>query len=135
MTALETIAAELGAPGGWREDYGSWWLRPETVDVRRLAALMNFNDARLITITAMELPDGGGIRLDYHWDLNGTLATVVTKAQDGRIPSILDLCDAADWIEREVHEYFAIEFTGRVCEPLFLRPGVAPGVNLHKEDE
>ena len=38
-------------------------------------------------------------------------------------------------LEREIHEYFAIEFTGRECAPLFLRPGTQPGINLHKEDE
>jgi hypothetical protein len=135
MSILETIAIEIGAEGGWQDEHGSLWLRPGSLDVRRMAIEMNARDARFVTITASELPENGGIRMDYHWDLEGALLTITTKAEDGRIPSIYDLCPAADWIEREIHEYFAVEFEGRECAPLFLRAGVAPGVNLRKEDE
>jgi len=37
-----------------------------------------------------------------------------------------------DWIEREIHEEYAIEFTGRAYEPLLLRAGDAAGVNLRE---
>ncbi len=42
------------------------------------------------------------------------------------IESIYDLCEAVDWIEREIHEGFAIDFTGREYEPLLLRQGDTP---------
>jgi hypothetical protein len=132
---LEALAEQMGIAGEWEDRNGSLWLSPEALDVRRMATVMNTSDARLVTITAIELPEGEGIRLDYHWDLDGTLATVITKAENGSAASIYDLCPAADWIEREIHEYFAIEFAGRQCDPLFLRAGAAPGINLHKEDE
>ena len=48
------------------------------------------------------------------------------------IGSIYDICEAADWIEREIHEEFAIDFTGRVYEPLLLREGDKPGLYLHE---
>jgi hypothetical protein len=38
-----------------------------------------------------------------------------------------------DWIEREIHEGFALDFSGRVYEPLLLRQGDTPGVNLREE--
>jgi hypothetical protein len=38
-----------------------------------------------------------------------------------------------DWIEREIHEGFTVEFTGREYEPLQLRPGAKLGVNLREE--
>jgi len=135
MTDLRPIATEMGVDAAWQEHGGSFWLNPESLDVRRMAERMNAHDARFVTITALELPEGGGIRLDYHWDVGGTLATVSTLAENGAVASIYDLCEAADWIEREIHEYFAIEFTGRDCAPLLLRSDVAPGVLLHKEDE
>ena len=50
-----------------------------------------------------------------------------------KIETIYDLCEAADWIEREVHEGFAIDFIGREYEPLLLRQGDKPGVNLREE--
>jgi NADH:ubiquinone oxidoreductase subunit C len=43
------------------------------------------------------------------------------------------MCEAADWIEREIHEEYGIEFTGREYEPLLLRAGDTPGVNLREE--
>ena len=49
------------------------------------------------------------------------------------VESIYDLCEAADWIEREVHEEYRIDFTGREYEPLLLREGGVCGVNLQKE--
>jgi Respiratory-chain NADH dehydrogenase, 30 Kd subunit len=135
MIDLEPLAAEIGVEAVWHEQNGFPWLAPESLDVRRMAEVMNAHAGRFITIAAQELPEKGGIRLDYHWDLDGTLATVTTKAENGEASSIRDLCKAADWIEREIHEYFAVNFRGRECEPLFLRPGTAIGVNLHKEDE
>jgi NADH:ubiquinone oxidoreductase subunit C len=43
------------------------------------------------------------------------------------------LCEAVDWIEREIHEGFAVDFMGREYEPLLLRQGDTPGVNLREE--
>jgi NADH:ubiquinone oxidoreductase subunit C len=37
-------------------------------------------------------------------------------------------------VERETHEYFAVEFTGRDnTKPLMTRAGDPIGINLHKE--
>jgi NADH:ubiquinone oxidoreductase subunit C len=49
------------------------------------------------------------------------------------IESIYDLCEAVDWIEREIHEGFAVDFVGREYEPLLLREGDKLGVNLREE--
>ena len=48
------------------------------------------------------------------------------------VPSIFHLTEAVDWIEREIHEEYAIEFTGRDYEPLLLREDSRPGVYLHE---
>ncbi len=37
-----------------------------------------------------------------------------------------------DWIEREIHEEFAIDFAGREYEPLFCARETGPEVNLHE---
>ena len=49
------------------------------------------------------------------------------------IESIYDICEAVDWIERETHEGFNVDFTGREYEPLLLREGNVCGVNLREE--
>jgi hypothetical protein len=101
--------------------------------VREVAQAMNSLRARFITITAYQLPGTEGTRLEYHWDLAGRLLGFPFQLAANSIESIYDLCEAADWIEREVHEGFAVDFTGREYEPLLLREGDTPGVNLREE--
>jgi len=137
MTTLETVLEKLGVAESWVESRGTFWLSPGSLSVRQVAKAMNEVKARFVTITAYQLPGAEGFRLEYHWDLEGRLLGFPFTIAGGpmesaRIESIWDLCEAADWIEREVHEGFAIEFAGRVYEPLLLREGDAPGVNLRE---
>jgi len=101
--------------------------------VRELAKQMNALNARFVTITAYQLPGDEGFRLEYHWDLDGQLLGFPFFVSGNSIDSIYDLCEAADWIEREVHEGFALNFVGREYEPLLLRQDDTPGVNLREE--
>lgn len=130
---FETILAGLGE--GWKWEKGSWWLSPETpIDVREVTQAMLNLRARFVAITAMERPDKE-IRLDYQWDLDGQLLSFVTATQNNRIATITDLSPAADWVERETYEYFAVEFTGREdTQRLMTRPIDPIGINLHKEE-
>ena len=134
MSAIETIPAELAIQESWEEQGGSQWIASEAIDVRKLAELMRAREARFISITAIQIPDEEDIVMDYHWDLGGELLTFEVPVQDKQMPSIVDLCEAADWIEREIHEHYAIEFIGRNYEPLLLRAGDTVGVNLREED-
>jgi hypothetical protein len=89
--------------------------------------------ARFIAITAVERPDKE-IRLDYQWDLEGQLLSGVFATTAQSIQTIADLTPAADWVERETHEYFSVEFSGREhTRPLMTRAGDPLGINLHKE--
>lgn len=135
MSNLESIPDAFGLGGAWVEKGGSHWMTPEALGPREVTEIMNARDGRFITITATELADHDGIRMDHHWDLDGELLTFTFTFQDNKIDSIYDLCEAANWIEREIHEYFAVDFIGREYEPLFLREGDKPGVNLREEDE
>lgn len=130
---LESIRQQLGLAGPWEPRSGALWLALDSVGLRALAEAMNQAQARFVTITCYELPAGAGFRLEYHWDLDGQLLGFEFFAQDKSIDSIFDLCPAVDWIEREVHEEYAIDFAGRPYEPLLLKPGATIGVNLHEE--
>jgi hypothetical protein len=33
-------------------------------------------------------------------------------------------------MEREIHDYFAVQFNGRESSPLYLNPGDSPGIFL-----
>ena len=129
--SLDALAERLGAETGWSEAGGARWLDVAPAKLRALTQAMNEVQARLVTITASELADG--LRLDYHWDLDGQLLGFRLEARERSVASIFDLCPAADWIEREIHDAYAVEFTGRVLEPLLLRQGDRPGVNLDQE--
>ncbi|HEV2322968.1 MAG TPA: NADH-quinone oxidoreductase subunit C [Terracidiphilus sp.] len=137
MSAIETIppqtCGESKLAGTWSESLGALWFQADDIKIREVAAAMNSVRARFVTITAHQLPGSQGMRLDYHWDLEGRLLAFAFLISGNSIESIYDLCEAADWIEREVHEQFAVEFTGRAYEPLLLRPGNAVGVYLREE--
>lgn len=134
MRSIESLAAELGPPGAVEEKCGSLWLTPASVDVRHMAVLMQAEEGRLVTIAARQATAGPDVQLDYHWDLAGRLVSIVTQTQEGQAVSIRDLYPAADWVEREIQEYFAISFQGSEYEPLMLRPGDTSGL-LRKEEE
>lgn len=132
MIALDQIRQMLEADAEWSSEGSAHWLDATSFTVRQLATVMRQCSARFVTITAYELPKDAGLRMEYHWDLNGTLLGFRFALEGKTIDSICDLCEAADWIEREVHEEYAIEFLGRTCDPLLLRTGDPLGVNLRE---
>lgn len=133
MTTLTSISEKLAIQEPWTESGGVHWLAPGALSIRTLAAEMNACRARFITITAYQLPEDTGFRLEYHWDIEGQLLGFPFVIAGKAIESIFDLCESVDWIEREIHEEYAIDFTGREYEPLLLREGNKLGVNLREE--
>jgi hypothetical protein len=132
-SVLDSLPEKLGIADPWIEMGGVRWLNPGALSVRDLAKGMNAVGARFVTITAVQLPGEQGIRLEYHWDLDGQLLGFPYQLAGNTIESIYDLCEAVDWIEREIHEGYAVDFLGREYEPLLLRRGDKPGVNLREE--
>lgn len=131
-SVMESIPGKLGVASLWMVRGRVRWLDCDPTQVRRLAEAMNACRARFMTITATELPGDEGMRLEYLWDLDGQILGFAMQLAGNTIDSIFDLCPAVDWIEREVHEGFAVEFSGRVYEPLLLRRGDRMGVNLRE---
>lgn len=105
-----------------------WWLEDAGLDVKKMAGVMTGEGARLATVTAVPISEHD-CRLIYHWDIEGLLINIAAATRAGRIASIAGICAAADWIEREIHDYFAVEFDGRAdMPPLVLRPEDRPGI-------
>ena len=132
MSSLDILSTSTEA-ATYSERGGVFWYSDTGLNVREVARAMNAVNARFITITTYELPGDGGFRLEYHWDLMGHLLGFTFPIPSNAIESIYDLCEAVDWIEREIHEEYRIDFTGREYEPLLLREGGVCGVNLQKE--
>jgi len=133
MNVIENIQQKLGITEPSVESGGVHWLNPGTMNVRELAKTLLAMKARFITITAYQLPKEEGLRFEYHWDLDGTLLGFPYLLAGNSIDSLYDLTEAVDWIEREIHEGYAVDFIGRDYEPLLLREGDALGVNLREE--
>jgi hypothetical protein len=124
----ETILQALGADGVSDHRSGGWWATLPGLDVRAMAEKMRAEGIRFVTLTAMPDP-GGGYRLIYHWDAEGSLVNVVTTVTGASVPTIADILPAADWVERETRDYYALEFEGRAETPtLMLRDDDEPGL-------
>ncbi len=109
----------------WKSRSDGWWLEAPEIDIRAAAQTAAEVGARLVTITARRGREGA-CRLAYHFDLGGTLLTTVVIAQSSA-PSIVDVYPGADWVEREIHDYFGIRFVGReTLLPLVTREGDPP---------
>jgi hypothetical protein len=132
---FDAALLERRAEDGWECKNGAWWISAETLDPRAMARFLLVQNARFITLTAIEREDGE-TRLDFHWDLSGVILSFSTVTHANKFASISDLCPAADWVERETYEYFAVEFTGRDNNlPLMLRPGLKAGLNRRQGEK
>jgi hypothetical protein len=132
MNFAEHMTETLKITDSWQDASGVTWFATGNLDLRKLAAFLTQAGARFITVTATPLPRNEGFCLDYMWDIDGQLLGFAFYLTEARTASIFDICEAADWIEREIHEEYEIEFIGRSYEPLLLRTGDRAGVNLHE---
>lgn len=124
---VEQLVAGLGQRGAIERRSDGWWAVWPELDVRAMATRMISQRVRLSTVTGVPARDGG-LRLIYHWDLGATVLNLETQTRDGHIPTISDLLPAADWVEREIRDYYGVTFDGRdETAPLMLRADDAPG--------
>lgn len=81
--------------------------------IREAAQAMNSAEFYLETITALDFQDT--LELVYHFNRfeQGSRVAVRLLCGQDQIPdSICDIYRGAGWLEREVHEFFGIEFSG-----------------------
>ena len=124
---IEEIRERLGNMEAWVNKSEAWWLETTSLDVEKMARLMVETGARLVTVTASRAREDE-FRVIYHWDLQGRLLNFATTTHLTTITSITSICPAADWIEREIHDYFAINFAGRELPTLVLSEQDPPGI-------
>jgi len=118
---LDGIPSAIGAAGTWEKRADGWRLDVPGADPAVMARAMLDAGARLVTMTAISVPEGE-FRVIYHWDVEGRLLNTAVMTKEETLPSISAITPAADWIEREIHDYFAVKFTGRDLPPIFLAP-------------
>jgi len=134
MTNDEEMLAQLGSTIPWEKRSDGCWLESPDTDVEKMAHVMTEAEARLVTMTACEVSNGE-FRIIYHWDLEGRMLHIVAVTRKRSISSIAKVHPASDWMEREIHDYFAVQFDGRELPPLYLSPEDSPGIFLnHSRD-
>ena len=124
---LEEIRERFGNREVWVNKSQAWWLESLSLDMEKMARLLVDAGARLVTITASRASEGK-FRMIYHWDIEGQLLNFVTITHQTTLPSITNICPVADWIEREIHDYFAVNFSGREVSTLVLSEQDPPGI-------
>ncbi len=126
---------EMGISQLWEKKVDGWWVFVPFLHTLEMAKIMRSAGSRLITITAIH-ENTGNTHLAYHWDLAGEIFTWVCSAEDNIFVSICEVCPGADWVEREIRDYYAVTFLGQSeHNPLMLRAHDPAGVFLPVEKE
>ncbi len=97
------------------------WLEAPGIDVVEMTRRMLAGEACLSTITAVARADGE-TDLIYHYRLGSAALNVRTRTRGSTAPSIAPICRAADWIEREIQDLYAVTFTGHPNPARLIRP-------------
>ncbi len=135
MDKGEEILSQLSPGKSWDKRSDGWWLEIPDTNVEKMASLMSAAETRLVTMTACVVSNGE-FRIIYHWDLEGRILSISAMTRKSSIPSITTTHPASDWMEREIHDYFAVQFTGRELAPLYLSPEDSSGIFLdHSQDD
>jgi len=91
----------------------------ETKDLKR--TIEKLGTPRLVAIVCV---DEKKFRLIYQFDSKGKMKNIVVRVSKRRplIPSISDIYPVAELFEREIHDFFGVEFPGntRLHDKLFL---------------
>lgn len=102
-----------------------FWFVSSGIDCKKLAEAMRSLEFRLSTATCLERGDGK-FDVIYHF-VHGSLAVhirVTTKGQ--HTPSLAAFLPSASWIEREMHDLYAVIFDGHPDPRPLIRPPQLP---------
>jgi NADH:ubiquinone oxidoreductase subunit C len=104
------------------------WMNAPLIDVEAAARLMKEQGYRLSTMTAIALPDGE-TSVIYHYCKPGVALNIKTATRGKSLPSIANILRAANWIEREIKDLYAVNFVGHPnLEPLIRPPELEEGI-------
>src|SRR5512133_3561293 len=124
-SALEINLSNLQNSGKIIRASDGLWMDAPSLDVTCMAASLLDLEARLSTVTAITLEDGE-TELVYHFVVGSTALNIKVRTYKNAILSITPTMPAADWIEREIHDLYAVEFLGHPHLERFIRPPELP---------
>jgi NADH:ubiquinone oxidoreductase subunit C len=113
---VTTLRAVPGATVFDHRTDGLWMTAP-ALDVVALATAMKQLGGRLSTMTAVPL-ENGETTIIYHYCIGRDTVNIKTRTRERALPSLAALTPSANWIEREIHDLYAVDFVGH--------PGLLP---------
>ncbi|MGC2203847.1 MAG: NADH-quinone oxidoreductase subunit C [Stellaceae bacterium] len=128
--ARADLVARLPAISGSAEVVergGSLWISAPQLDVEAMAREMKALGYRLITMTGRAREDGE-TTIIYHYAQRQQYVSFTTSTRRGAILSVTPTLRMASWVEREIHDFFAVQFIGHPnLIPLLRPPGLKEG--------
>ena len=112
--AHEDLAARLAAiPGATEvaERRDGLWMSAPQLDVEAMAREMKALGYRLGTMTGVAGEDGE-TSVIYHYSRPPVAVNIKTRTRGGSLPSVALIARPASWAEREIHDFFAVTFSG-----------------------
>jgi len=124
---FKRILQDLPGAGSVSQRHQGIWMEAPALDVLAMARLMSEQRFRLATMTGIAL-ENKETEILYHYIRNRESITFKTRTRGNSIASIAPVTRSANWIEREIHDFFEVEFKGHPdLRRLLLPPGLAPG--------
>lgn len=119
----ELIAALAKIPGSAPPEQRSdgLWIDAPLLDVEAMAREMQALGCRLVTMTGIAR-DNGEATIIYHYARHREMVNFKARTTNGAIQSITRLVRPASWIEREIHDFFAVDFIGHPNLTPLIRP-------------
>jgi NADH-quinone oxidoreductase subunit C len=128
MNELLSEISKIGGASTLEERSDGWWMVAPGLDVCAVAKQMRSHQMRLATVTSIARDDGE-TDLIYHYNRDGFALNLKVSTQNNTQFSITTIIPAADWIEREIHDLYAVQFTGHPnLARLVLPPEIPDGL-------
>lgn len=111
MSELLEVISTLTGDKVPQERIDGIWFESGKLDYAKLAEVMVNNNTRLSTVTAIERLDGE-TDIVYHFINPKMAVNIRVKTTNNTLPSLGKYLPSADWIEREIHDLYAVNFEG-----------------------
>jgi len=126
MEAMKLVN-DLAGFKAWESRKDGWWTDASNLDMVETAHRLAEAGARLMTMTGAAGVNGETTVI-YHYSLEGQAYHFKTASRGQKLPSITPETHAANWIEREIQDLFAVTFENhpqseRLIRPPQLEPG------------
>jgi len=118
---LITMLAAVPGATPFKLHNGELWMDAPRLNMTDAAGLLLEQGARLSTMTAIAL-DNSETEVIYHYAKGSWACHLRVRTIRNSLPSITPVTPAANWIEREIMDLYAVTFTGHPNPAPLLRP-------------